>query len=86
MKIDYSKKFEKMYRKLDVRIREKVKQRIKVFSESPCHPLLNNHSVDPPYPNTRSINITGNYRALFIFVTETRILFTHIGTHSELYE
>lgn len=86
MKVDYSKKFEKMYRKLDIRIREKVKQRIKLFSESPFHSLLNNHSVDPPYTNTRSINITGNYRALFIIETETRVLFTHIGTHSELYD
>lgn len=48
-------------------------------------PLLRNHSVHSISTNARSINITGDYRAIYE-KNEHRTLFTHIGTHSKLYE
>lgn len=86
MNIEYSKKFDKAYRKLDSLIRKKSKERIKLFSENPFHPLLHNHSVDPPFTDARSINITGDYRAIFTREGENQFLFINIGTHSELYD
>lgn len=86
MKYYFSKKFEKKLDKLDARIVNAFYKRFELFCEDKFYPILNNHSVDPPYHNTRSINITGDYRALFIQETETTILFVTIGTHSELYD
>jgi len=48
------------------------------------HPLLNNHDVSKVYTGCRSINITGDYRAIFQDEGEI-VIFITIGTHSELY-
>lgn len=45
---------------------------------------LNNHSVDKAFPDCRSINITGDYRAIFYESGDVAV-FIIIGTHSELY-
>jgi mRNA-degrading endonuclease YafQ of YafQ-DinJ toxin-antitoxin module len=45
---------------------------------------LNNHSVDTAFADCRSINVTGDYRAIFHENKET-VTFMTIGTHSELY-
>lgn len=33
-----------------------------------------------------SINITGNFRAVFKYLNENQIVFSDIGTHPELYK
>ena len=59
-------------------------ERKNLFLEDSLHPLLNNHSVDYAYPGWRSINVTGDYRALYEEL-EDGVVFMKIGTHSELY-
>lgn len=86
MRYFFSKIFEKKFDKLDVRIQNAFYKRFDFFCEDTFSPLLNNHSVDSPYKNTRSINVTGDYRALFVLELDTAIIFTSIGTHSELYD
>ena len=85
MKINYHKKFFKNFDKLPLKIRDRFYQRSRLFEQSPFHPVLNNHSVDAVYPNWRSINITGDYRALYEPLGDDVIEFMKIGTHSELY-
>lgn len=84
MNIEYSKNFRKSYKKCDAFIRAKIKERITLFEENAFHPLLNNHSVDPTFENARSINITGDYRAIYV-EENSAVIFIEIGTHSELY-
>lgn len=85
MRIELHRNFLKDYRKLPKKIQEKFKERRNLFMENKFNPLLNNHSVKPTYPNWRSIDITGDYRALFEVKEESLIVFMKIGTHSELY-
>jgi addiction module RelE/StbE family toxin len=85
MIIDYHKKFLKIFDKLPEKIKDKFYQRLRLFSQEPFHPLLNNHPVDSAYPGWRSINITGDYRALYELKADNLIEFMNIGTHSELY-
>ena len=85
MTVRYHSRFLKVFRKLPTPIQDKFFARLSLFEREPFHPLLNNHSVEAAYPNWRSINITGNYRALFEVVSEDTIVFMKIGTHSELY-
>jgi mRNA-degrading endonuclease YafQ of YafQ-DinJ toxin-antitoxin module len=85
MRIALHKNFEKQYAKLRFTEKEKFKEKRNLFLNDPFNPILNNHSVDKIYPGWRSINITGNYRALYEPKTKDLVVFMKIGTHSELY-
>ena len=78
------RKFLKPFGKLPKGVREKFVERKNLFLKEPHHPLLNNHSVHKKFPGWRSINVTGDYRALFEEY-DGRVVFMTIGTHSELY-
>lgn len=56
----------------------------------PHHRLLNNHSLTGEYVGYRSINITGNWRAVFSEIQDEEgnelIVFKVLGTHSQLYK
>jgi mRNA-degrading endonuclease YafQ of YafQ-DinJ toxin-antitoxin module len=84
MTVRYHSRFLKVFEKLPPAIQEKFFSRLRLFQREPFHPLLNNHSVDTAYPRWRSINVTGDYRALFEQVDDDTIVFMKIGTHSEL--
>jgi addiction module RelE/StbE family toxin len=85
MRVNYQKSFLKALDKLPTAIEEKFYIRLELFLENASHPLLNNHSVDAAYPGCRSINVTGDYRAIFR-VEGNLVIFLHIGTHSQLYK
>lgn len=84
MKIIYHKKFAKQHARLSPKIKTQFVERRGLFIKDPMHPLLNNHSVEKTYPGCRSINITGDYRAIFSEFAGG-VMFVKIGTHSELY-
>lgn len=86
MNIELTKSFIKDFKKLDSKIKEAFIKRKALFLKDPFHPILNNHSLKREYSNFRSINITGDFRA--IYYTEknnTTYFFVRISTHSELY-
>ena len=85
MRIRYHNRFTKRFRKLPSKVQAKFAERATLFYREPFHPLLNNHAVEFAYPNWRSINVTGDYRALFEVVDDDTAVFIKIGTHSELY-
>jgi addiction module RelE/StbE family toxin len=84
MEIYYHKHFEKQYRKLPGKIQEEFKNRLSAFIDNPFDLELNNHSLGGKYAGRRSINITGDLRAVYE-IRENRAYFLLIGTHSELY-
>jgi addiction module RelE/StbE family toxin len=86
MQIDYSSNFKKRIRKLPKSIIEKFYIRLELFEKDKFNHILNNHKLHGEYDGSSSINITGNYRAVFEYVHTDYILFLDIGTHSELYE
>jgi addiction module RelE/StbE family toxin len=82
--IFYHKTFQKKYQKIPKFIQEAFKERLRLFLERPNHPLLRNHDVHKAYPGCRSVNVSGDYRA--IFKQEGNIVkFVNIDTHSQLY-
>ncbi len=84
MRVDYQKSFLKALDKLPPGLEEKFYLKLEIFLQNTTNPLLNNHSVDRAYPGCRSINITGDYRAIFR-QKDNVVTFIHIGTHSQLY-
>jgi len=85
MTISYSKNFIKQSKRLPSHLRRQVIQKIERFSVNPFDPLLRNHRLKGSYRDYGSINITGDYRALYL-VRGDEIIFDLIGTHAQLYE
>ena len=84
MEIRYSQKFKKRFKKLPKFAQEKFEERLKLYLIEPNHPILHNHKLAGKYHRHRSINITGDYRLIFIRRENTLDL-EFIGTHSQLY-
>ncbi|MCU0680166.1 MAG: type II toxin-antitoxin system mRNA interferase toxin, RelE/StbE family [Planctomycetes bacterium] len=86
MQIEYSKKFIKEFKKCPFNIKTSFKKRLEVFINDQCSPILNNHPLIGELKNCRSINITGDWRAVFEEINDGQIIyFIAIGTHSQLY-
>ena len=84
MEIVFHSHFKKRLKKLPEKVRNNLSERLEIFTENKFNEILNNHSVEGAYPNCRSINITGDYRAIYE-EKDGGIIFRLIGTHSELY-
>jgi addiction module RelE/StbE family toxin len=84
MEIVFHKNFKKKLKKLSPKIQNQFYERLETFEEDKNHKTLNNHSVDKVFIGCRSINVTGDYRAIFKEDGEVTH-FVNIGTHSELY-
>lgn len=83
--INYSKRFDKQLKKAPLEIKIKFKNRRQLFIEDPFHPQLNNHLLSGKLKGFRSINITGDWRAIYSEYKNS-IVFEMLGTHSQLYK
>ena len=85
MQIRYARKFKKQYEKAPKKIKQAFKDRRDRFSENPSNPILNNRQLIGKFKGYRSINITGDWRAIYS-VNKSVIIFETLGTHSQLYK
>lgn len=87
MKVKFTKKFGKQYDKSPQKVKVAFKNRLVLFLKNNNHPLLNNHSLLGKFKGFRSINVTGDWRALFREIDDGELVFFEfIGTHSKLYK
>ena len=89
MRIEFKKKFQKSYRKLDVKRRRLFQEKLSVFIENPSDKNLRNHALTWDYIWYRSINISWDMRAIFRGSWNTEyefIEFYDIGTYAKLYK
>jgi len=84
MTIVFHKDFKKKYYKLSPKIVENLDDRLRLFSKDEFNPLLNNHALKGKWLGYRSINVTGDIRAIFKREAESA-LFVAIDRHSNLY-
>lgn len=89
MDIRIKQRFAKQYEKAPKIIQRAFDQRIAVFQKDPFHPLFHNHALKGSYKGYRSINVTGDWRALYLesrsVTGEIIVEFKLFGTHSQLY-
>lgn len=85
MKIRFHRKFEKQYKKTKKREQTRAKERLALFLKDEYNLILNNHPLRGKYKGYRSINITGNLRAVYRQKQPNEKLFVAIDTHSNLY-
>lgn len=84
MKIKLHKDFEKQYKKLRENEKKKFKTRRDLFLLDEFHPTLNNHTLKGKYLGYRSINITGDLRAVYV-KNGDEVTFITVDSHSNLY-
>ena len=75
----------KQYERLPLNIQKKFDERLLLFQKDPRDPLLRIHKLKGEKKPLKSMNITGDYRALFTQEDKDTITFHEIGTHSQLY-
>ena len=85
MKIYYSNNFIKKFEKLSLSLQLQVENRLEIFKDNPRYPLLNNHNLKGKWLGHRSINITGDYRAIYHESEIDIATFDTVDTHSNLY-
>jgi len=85
MVIKTTKSFDRQYAKLNIKIKTSFKARVEVFRTNPFDATLRNHALKGKYLGYRSIDITGDVRALYTVKGDTIIIFGFVGTHSQLY-
>jgi addiction module RelE/StbE family toxin len=87
MKIIFTKRFEKQYESASRQIQNKFGERLNMFLKNEYDTVLNNHILKGELRGHRSINITGDWRAIF---KESKngeyVCFVLLGRHSELYK
>ena len=87
MRVKFSKKFSKRHKKTPAKIKSAFENRLDIFINDKFHPQLNNHSLAGKYQGLRSINVTGNWRAIFQELQGGEVAyFITIDTHSNLYK
>ncbi len=84
MTVKFSKKFRKQYQKADKKIQVRFNQKLALFLTNPFHSQLNNHQLTGTYLDYRSINVTGDWRAIYSENAGV-VVFELLGTHSQLY-
>lgn len=89
MQINFAKKFKKQYEKADAKIKSTFDKRFELFQEDPLHSQLKNHKLTGKLSGYKSINVTGDWRAIYSEVKDEEgdktVVFEVLGTHSELY-
>ena len=79
----FHRDFEKDFERLDRRLKAKCMEAIKRWMADPDHPQLNNHVIH--FAGCRSINVTGDFRALYRPGPNGIGEFTKVRNHSQLY-
>lgn len=88
-RIDFSGPFDKQLKKAPLNIKIAFKNRLAIFIKDPFNPRLRNHQLTGKLKNYRSINITGDWWALYStnkIDKENAVIFEALGTHSQLYK
>ena len=87
-RIDYTNTFLKQLKKAPLEIKKSFKKRLVFFLKDEFYPILRNHELTGTLESYRSINITGDWRALYTehsLGNKRVIIFEMLGTHSQLY-
>ena len=85
MVVDFHRDFKKELKALPKNHQDQFFKRLDIFFKSPYHPMLNNHKLGGKLRDMRSINITGDMRAIYEQIDKHMVLFLTIANHNNLY-
>ncbi len=82
MKILYSSKFDREYRKLPLRVKKIAEGKEQIFRKNPFDPRLKTHKLKGNLRGFLSFSINQRYRIIFELVNSKTVWFHIIGEHS----
>lgn len=82
MKIRYSSKFFREYKKLPLLVKKAAEQREEIFRENPFDSSLRTHKLTGKLKDFWSFSISQEHRIIFEFVDNGVVWFHSIGNHS----
>ena len=85
MTIQFRRNFRKRYKKIPLEIQRQFDERLRLLVKEAYHPILKNHPLSGDRLGQWSINVTGDWRAIYIFRDKSTVVFIDIDTHSNLY-
>lgn len=81
MKIYYSRKFAKEYKKLPIRLKIQAEKKEKIFRNNPLDPRLKTHKLTGKLQEFWSFSIDHKHRIIFEFESSQTVWFHSVGTH-----
>ena len=85
MKIIYSTKFAKEYKRLPLKVKKLAEKKEIIFRKDPFEPSLKTHKLTGKLKEYYSFSIDYQYRIIFEFAKKDVIWFHLVGTH-EVYK
>lgn len=88
VRVDYSKEFDRRFKRCPLTIKEAFRLRLDLFLSDRNHPQLYDHPLIGKFKGYRSFNVTGDWRAVYReeIVGNGRVfILLTLGTHSQLY-
>lgn len=82
MKIVYTSKFAKEYKKLPKEIKLLAEEKEKIFRKKPFNSILDTHKLHGRFKDFWSFSIDFKYRIVFEFRENNAVYFYSIGDHS----
>jgi addiction module RelE/StbE family toxin len=86
--IDYAVRFTLDFTQAPRDIQVTFLEILQLFHDDPDHPALRSHALRDEYAGFRSIDVTGDWRAIYketVSGTTRVIIFYFLGTHKQLY-
>ena len=82
MKIYYSSRFAKEYKKLPLKIKTLAEKKEVIFRKDPHHPILKTHKLTGKLKEYFAFSINYEYRIIFEFREKNIVWFYSVGTHA----
>ena len=82
MKIVYSSKFAREYRKLSLKVKELAEIKEEIFRANPFDSSLKTHKLKGGLRGFWSFSINQKFRIVFEFVNDNEVWFHSIGDHA----
>lgn len=83
--INFTKSFIKQFKLLRPALKKQFYVRLALYEADPQAKVLNDHALKGKYTGYRSINVSGDMRALYRIDGDRITIFCFIGTHGQLY-
>ena len=86
MKVLFHRSFKKRHKKVPIKIHHQFNGRLFIFKKELFNPILNNHPLSGDRDGQWTININGDWRAVYIFQDKETVIFIDLDTHGNLYK
>lgn len=85
MEIIVTPEFESLFRELPLVIKKKATKQTKLFCENPFYNSLNTEKIEPKNKQVWSFRVDKNYRIIFRFLDNSKVVFLAVGPHKWIY-